>query len=89
MDKFHEALGWLDGYLSRGRFAAGTDHVTVADHVLVANVSSFEATGSLPGKHQKINAWLERCKKEMPGYEEANGKGAKTLGEYLKSKMSS
>nr|XP_027230685.1 uncharacterized protein LOC113822351 [Penaeus vannamei] len=69
------ALGWLDGFLGRGRFAAGTDHVTVADHVLVANVASFEAAGRLPGTRQKVGAWLERCRKEMPGYEEANGGG--------------
>ncbi|ROT64132.1 glutathione s-transferase [Penaeus vannamei] len=48
------ALGWLDGFLGRGRFAAGTDHVTVADHVLVANVASFEAAGRLPGTRQKV-----------------------------------
>ncbi|ROT67363.1 GST [Penaeus vannamei] len=53
LDQFHEALGWLDGFLGRGRFAAGTDHVTVADHVLVANVASFEAAGRLPGTGQK------------------------------------
>ncbi|XP_047494100.1 uncharacterized protein LOC125042503 [Penaeus chinensis] len=88
LDKFHEALGWLDGYLGRGRFAAGTDHVTVADHVLVANVASFEAAGRLPGTHQQIGAWMERCKREMAGYEEANGKGARRLAERLRATLS-
>ncbi|ROT82553.1 glutathione S-transferase [Penaeus vannamei] len=88
LDQFHEALGWLDGFLGRGRFAAGTDHVTVADHVLVANVASFEAAGRLPGTRQKVGAWLERCRKEMPGYEEANGRGARALAERLRARLS-
>lgn len=87
LGKLHEALGWLDGFLTRGRFAAGTDHVTVADLVLVANVSGFEAGGILPDKYHNIRAWLDRCKKEMAGYEEANGEGVKFFGEFVKTTL--
>ena len=44
LEKVHEALGWLDGYLDGQDYAAG-DTVTIADHSLVASVATFAATG--------------------------------------------
>lgn len=61
--------------------------MTVADLVLVANVSGFEAGGLLPDKYRNIRAWLDRCKSEVAGYEEANGEGVKFFGEFVKSTL--
>ncbi|KAG7164741.1 glutathione S-transferase 1-like isoform X2 [Homarus americanus] len=85
VDKFHEALGWLNGFLSHKKYAAETDHITVADLVLVANVSSYEAAGFIINDYPNISAWLQRCKQNIDGYEELNGESAKKLGEYIKS----
>lgn len=44
LEKLHEALGWLDGFLAGHDWAVGNS-VTVADFVLVASVSTFEVSG--------------------------------------------
>ncbi|XP_071550459.1 glutathione S-transferase 1-1-like [Panulirus ornatus] len=87
VDKFHEALGWLDGFLSHKKFAAGTDHVTIADHVLVANISSYQAAGFIIQDYSNIYTWLQRCKEAIDGYEELNGNDAKKYGDFVKSKI--
>jgi len=84
MEKLHEAFGWLDQFLARGRFAAGTDHVTVADHALVAVVSGIHLGGLVPSRYSNISAWLARCEQEITGYKEINLKGAKPFGDYMK-----
>ncbi|ROT62570.1 glutathione S-transferase [Penaeus vannamei] len=52
--------GWLDGYLDGHEWAVGNS-VTVADFVLVATVSTFEAAGIDLSKHKNVTAWLARC----------------------------
>ena len=41
---FSKALGWLDGYVADGKFAAGTTCITVADLALVATYSTLKNT---------------------------------------------
>jgi len=41
---FLKALGWLDGYVAGGKFAAGTTCITVADLALVATYSTLKNT---------------------------------------------
>ena len=57
LEKVHEALGWLDGYLDGQDYAAG-DTVTIADHSLVASVATFAATGQFiePTNSVKLSA---------------------------------
>jgi len=43
LKKLHEALGYLESYLTQ-QYICG-DNITVADHCLVASVSSFEQAG--------------------------------------------
>lgn len=87
VDKLHEALDWLNGFLSHKKFAAGTDHVTIADHVLVANISSYVETGFIIQDYPNIYSWLQKCKEAIDGYEELNGTHVKKFGEFVKSKI--
>ncbi|KAK7084263.1 Glutathione S-transferase, C-terminal domain [Halocaridina rubra] len=88
VDKLHEAFGWLNEFMKHGKkFAAGTDHLTVADHVLVANISSYQAAGFIFQDYPNILTWFNSCKESMDGYEELNGEGASQFGEYVKSKI--
>lgn len=84
--KFHEAMGWLDGFLAGHKWAVG-DTITVADHSLAASVSTFKAAGIDLEKYSNVSAWLARCESEMPGYAEVNTPGAVTFGEMFKSKI--
>lgn len=87
VDKFHEALGWLNDILSHKKFAAGTDHVTIADHVLVANISSYMEAGFIIQDYSNIYSWLQKCKEAIDGYEELNGEDVKKFGEFVRSKI--
>lgn len=88
VDKFHEALGFLEVFLKGdSKFAAGTNHVTVADHVLISNVSSYYAVGFVTEDYPNILAYIKRCAEAMDGYEELNGEAAKKFGEFVKSKI--
>lgn len=86
LEKVHEALGWLDGYLAGHNWAVGNS-ITIADHVLVATVSTFEASGIDMAKHSNVAAWLDRCKTTMPGYAEVNQPGADAFGKMAKAKI--
>ncbi|KAF2361043.1 Glutathione S-transferase N-terminal [Trinorchestia longiramus] len=80
-----EALGWLDGYLAGRDYIAGSS-ITIADHSLVASVSTFVASGVDVSGHANVSAWLGRCKKTMPGYD-LNEQGAKGFGDMAKEKL--
>ncbi|XP_042870594.1 glutathione S-transferase 1-1-like isoform X2 [Penaeus japonicus] len=88
-EKFFEGLNWLERFLSRGNFAAGTDHITVADMVLVPSVTSLAESGFIPDEYTRTHEWVRRCKDGMVGYEEANGEGARLVGERIKRMISS
>ena len=81
--RLQEALGWLDGFLSGHKFAVG-NNITIADHTLLATVSTIQEANVDLSKHTNILAWLENCKAEMPGYD-TNQKGAEDFGKLLKS----
>lgn len=82
--KFDEALGFLDGFLSESKWAAG-DKLTIADHSLVASISTADAVGHDLSKFPNIVRWYAECKKTMVGYEEANAAGAKGFGDWFNS----
>jgi len=86
LEKLHEALGWLNGFLEGHDYAVG-NNITVADHTLVATVSTFEASGIDLSKHANVAAWLSRCKTKMPGYSEVNEPGAQDFGKKAKAKL--
>lgn len=84
LEKLYEALGWLDSYLL-DTFIAGPKP-TIADHALVASVSTFAAGGVDIARFPKISAWLSACKSSMAGYDE-NEKGAQQFGGFAKPKL--
>jgi len=87
LESTHEALGWFnDHYLDGHDFCVG-DSLTVADFVLVASISSMSEAGVDLSKYSNINAWFEKCKEQMPGYDTENGQGAKGFGDFVKSKI--
>ena len=42
VDKLKKVLGWVDGFVSEGKFCAGTSHITIADISFIATFSSFK-----------------------------------------------
>lgn len=84
LERLQEALGWLDGFLSGHKFAAG-NNITVADHTLLATVSTIREANVDLSKHTNILAWLDRCKTEVPGYD-TNQKGAVEWGKFFRSR---
>jgi len=85
--KFDSALTLLDGYIgSETGYVAG-EHITIADHCVIASVSSMVECGFDISKYSNVSSWFKRCQEEMPGYEEANAKGAKEFGGWAKGKM--
>ncbi|KAL1139450.1 hypothetical protein AAG570_006434 [Ranatra chinensis] len=73
--KLDEALGFLDGFLSKSAWATG-DKITLADCALAASVSTIEAVGYDFSKHSNVVKWYNNAKSNLPGYEEANNAGA-------------
>jgi len=78
--EFAAAVEYLNNFLTASKYAAG-DHLTIADIVLVASASTFEATDpKVFEKYPKIKTWLETCKNELVGYAEANQSGVDGFG---------
>jgi len=48
---------------------------------------SFQALGLDISTYKNVTAWLDRCRSEMPGYEEVNEPGAKALGNAICSRL--
>lgn len=84
--KVHEALGYLNDRLAGRDYAIGSS-ITIADHALIASVSSFSAAGIDLSGHPNVVAWANRCKTNMPGYSTANGDGAEEFGVMAKKKF--
>lgn len=84
--KIYDALVLLDQYLEGHFFAVG-NRITIADFALVATVSTLEATGVDLLKYSNVKRWLERCKEQMTGYEDVNGKQVEAMGKFLKPKL--
>jgi len=87
LEKLQEVLGWVDGFVADGKFAAGTDHMTLADISLLATYTTIKATEYIDlSEYKNAEAWLEKCKALIPNYEKANGEGAAQFGDWFKTK---
>ncbi|XP_047474926.1 glutathione S-transferase 1-like [Penaeus chinensis] len=87
LETLHEALGWLNDFLAGNSWAVGDDY-TVADCVLVASVSSFEAAGIDLSRYSRITTWLEKCKTSLPGYDEVSTQGIAIFTGFAKEALS-
>ena len=79
--RFAEVMTWVTQFLAEAGYAAGTDHLTVADLAFVATYSSIEAISHFDlSPYPEVKAWFEKVKGEIPNYDECNGKGAADMG---------
>lgn len=85
-DRLKEVLGWLNGFVADGKFAAGTDDMTIADIALLATFSTIKATEAVDlSSYADIEKWAAKCQELIPNYEKANGEGAAAFGGWYKS----
>ncbi|GLH15269.1 Glutathione S-transferase D7 [Gryllus bimaculatus] len=82
----YEALDWLEGYLKSTEWVAG-DHITIADALCVANVTTYVAMGFDLNKYPQIKAWVANCKKSIPDFETVNEQGTDAFHVAFKSKL--
>lgn len=66
--KMQEAVEFLNTFLEGHQYAAG-DQLTIADLSLAASAATYEVAGFDFSKYPNVHAWLERCKKNAPGYD--------------------
>ena len=87
IEKLKEVLGFLEGYVADGKFAAGTAGITLGDLPLVATYATIKPTGIIDlSAFPNCEAWFEKCKAVIPNYEKSNGEGAAAFAAFYKSK---
>ncbi|XP_068241715.1 glutathione S-transferase 1-like [Palaemon carinicauda] len=86
-EKVEEALKWLNDVLKEYPWVAG-NKMTVADFCLAATVSTMNASGVVDmQQHTRIDKWIQKCAKQMAGYNDINAPGAEAFGDFYKSKI--
>ncbi|XP_053683085.1 glutathione S-transferase 1 isoform X2 [Sabethes cyaneus] len=68
LKKMDEAVGFLNTFLEGQQYAAG-DELTIADLSFAATIATYEVAGFDFSKYPNVQAWLDRCKKNAPGYD--------------------
>lgn len=89
INSLKEAFGFLEGFLEKTGFAAGTDHLTLADLALLATYSTIETTKKNfvnLSDYPRSQAWAEKMKKSIPNYAKANGDGVNVFYEFIKKR---
>ncbi|XP_004523120.1 glutathione S-transferase 1-1 [Ceratitis capitata] len=66
--KIEIAFEFLNTFLDGSKYVAG-DQVTVADHAILASISTFDVAGFDISKYANVARWYESAKK-LPGWEE-------------------
>lgn len=79
-DTLNEALGFLEGFLSNGKWMAG-ENVTIADFSILGSVTTCKELGVDFSKYPKLNDWYGRCH-DIAGFQE-NVEGAKNLAQRM------
>jgi len=75
MAKLDEALGFLNGFLEKTKYAAG-DNLTIADFTIVASLTTIEGVNHDLKKFPNVWNYLNKCKKEIKGHDVENQQGA-------------
>jgi len=86
IQKFDEALGYLDGFLKVTKYAAG-NNITIADFTIMASLATAEACGKDFSKFPQIVGYMAKCKSELKGYQEDNQDGADQFGAFAKEAL--
>jgi len=82
--EFKSATEFLNLFLEKTKYAAG-DQLTLADICLMSSASTMEeGVDNVFSSYPNITSWMQRCKEEIPGYEECNAPGAAEFGKMLK-----
>ncbi|XP_040568944.1 glutathione S-transferase 1 [Lepeophtheirus salmonis] len=86
MKKLKEVLGWANDMVKETGYAAGTDHLTIADIAWISTYSTIKAADVVClSEYKELENWFAQCIVAIPNYNKANGKGAKACGDYYKS----
>jgi len=87
LEKFEEALGVLETYLSQTAYIAG-DHFTIADFSIMATlVSADVAAGHNVNKRPNIAKYYEKCKGEIKDFSAINDEGMLGFKAYFKEAL--
>ncbi|KAH8252514.1 hypothetical protein KR032_000382 [Drosophila birchii] len=82
-DAIIEIYDFLETFLKGQDYIAGS-HLTIADFSIISTVSSLQSFVEVdPAKYTRVTAWIKRLE-QLPYYEEANAKGARTFAEVIK-----
>lgn len=84
LKKLEDSVAILDKFLEPTGFAAGTESLTIADLVLFASVSTFEAANFDFSPFPNVRKWLELMKTTAPG-REFNAEGVELMRGYFKA----
>ncbi|XP_049838010.1 glutathione S-transferase D7-like [Schistocerca gregaria] len=82
----YDALGLLEKLLQPTGWVAG-EGATVANIACAATASSILESGVDFTAFPRTRSWLERCSRDIPGFEAANAEGAKQLGQVISSRL--
>jgi glutathione S-transferase len=86
-EKLSEALGWFSDFVKPTGYAAGTDHVTLADICLLSTYSMLRAVANIDlSKYKVLDEWYDRVRKEVPKFEDIEA-GADGLGAVLRQAL--
>jgi len=86
-DKLQEVLGWADGFVKDGKFAAGGDKITLADICLISTFSTIKATECCDlSSYKNLSGWATKVAELIPNYAKANQEGAEGFGGWYKTK---
>lgn len=86
LSAINEAYTFMNKFLESSQYIAGDD-LTIADFCCVATVST--ATIIIPisaERYPNLSRWYHLCK-NLPYYDEANGKGLQKLDSLVESKL--
>ena len=76
----------METFLSKTAYVAG-DNLTVADFTFVSTLTTAVGFGHSLSKFPKITAYLEKCKKEIRGYKEANEQGVIDFANWINEEL--
>ncbi|KAH8359535.1 hypothetical protein KR093_007382, partial [Drosophila rubida] len=83
LKKLEDALNFLNTFLEGQQYVAG-DSLTVADIVILANISSLKVVNVDLSKYSNITRWYDNASKVAPGWDEVE-KTVDSLKEFLKT----